>query len=333
MRRGQGTRLVVLLLLSATLVRAQAPAPLKLEKTIELAEVAGRIDHMSLDVKAQRLFVSALGNNTVEVIDLKAFKRTNTISGLREPQGVLYMPASGRLFVASSKDGTVKIFDGTSFQLLETIEYGHDADNLRYDSSRERIYVGYGSGGLGELNAEGQKVVEIQLGSHPESFQLEKASPRIYVNLPKGRKIAVVDRAARLVTGSWSTGLSLANYAMALDEADHRLFVVTRFPPRLLVIDTENGKTVQTLPAVGDCDDIFFDQARKRIYAIGGEGAISVFEQKDADHYREMLRMPTVKGARTGFFSPDLERLYVAVRRQGSTPAMIEIFDVRVRNE
>ena len=124
-------------------------------------------------------------------------------------------------------------------------------------------------------------------------------------------------------------GMSLANYAMALDEADDRLFVVTRLPARLHVIDTGNGKTVETLPVVGDCDDVFYDLARKRIYAIGGEGAISVFEQKDADHYREIARAQTVKGARAGFFSGDLERLYVAVRRQGSTPAMIRIFDVR----
>lgn len=320
--------LFVFLLLSATLVRAQATAPLKLEKTIELPEVQGRIDHMSVDVTGQRLFVSALGNNTVEVIDLKAGKRTHTISGLREPQGVLYVPATGRLYVASSKDGTVKIFDATSYQLLKTVEYGDDADNLRYDSSRERIYIGYGSGGLGELNAEGQKVGEIQLGSHPESFQLEKSSPRIYVNLPKARKVGIVDREAHSVTGSWNTGLSLANYAMALDEADHRLFVVTRFPARLLVIDMGNGKTVQTLPAVGDCDDVFFDAAHKRIYATGGEGGISVFEQQAPDHYRESIRIPTVKGARTGFFSPDLGRLYLAVRRQGSTPAAIQVFEV-----
>jgi YVTN family beta-propeller protein len=333
MRMGVQTRVAISLFASATLVRAQAVEPLRLEKTVELPEVQGRIDHMSLDVQGQRLFVAALGNNTVEVIDLKAGKRTHTISGLGEPQGVLYVAKNGRLYVASSKDGTVKIFDGTSFQLLKTIEYGDDADNLRYDSGRERVYVGYGSGGLGELNLEGQKVKEIPLGSHPESFQLEKGSSRIYVNLPKARKIGLVDRGTHSVTGHWSMGLSLANYAMALDEADHRLFVVTRFPARLHVIDTGSGKTIETLPAVGDCDDVFYDSARKRIYAIGGEGAISVFEQKDADHYGEIVRTPTVKGARTAFFSPVLERLYVAVRRQGSIPAMIRIFDVRGRHE
>src|SRR5215469_5296718 len=195
------------------------------------------------------------------------------------------------------------MFDGTSFQLLKTIEYGDDADNLRYDSSRQRVYVGYGDGALAELDTAGQKVTETKLDAHPESFQLEKNSPRIYVNLPKSKKIAVVNRETHSVVTSWGTGLALANYAMALDEADHRLFVVTRFPARLLVIDTKSGRTVQKLPAVGDCDDIFFDLARKRIYATGGEGAISVFEQQDADHYKETTRVPTVKGARTSFFS------------------------------
>lgn len=320
-------RLTILLLLFAAPAAGQGSAPLKLEKSIELPDVQGRIDHMSIDVKGQRLFVAALGNNTVEVIDLKAGKSTNTITGVREPQGVLYVAGKDRLYVASGKDGTVKIFDGTSLKLLKTVEYGDDADNLRFDAARERIYVGYGSGGLGELDMDGQKGAETKLGSHPESFQLEKERPRSYVNLPKSH-IAVVDRETHSVLSTWSTGFSLANYAMALDEADHRLFVVTRFPARLLVFDTETGKTVQKLSAVGDCDDIFFDQARKRLYATGGEGAIAVFEQQDADHYKEIARVSTAKGARTSFFAPYLKRLYVAARRQGSTAAMIQVWEV-----
>jgi DNA-binding beta-propeller fold protein YncE len=303
---------------------------LKLEKTIPLPEVQGRIDHMSIDTKGQRLFVSALGNSTVEVIDLKEGKRTETISGVQEPQGVLYVASNNRLYVANSKDGTVKVFDGTSLKLLKTIAFGEDADNLRYDSSKEHVYVGYGGGGaLGELDADGQKVADIELGSHPESFQLDKDSPRIYVNLPKSKKIAVVDREKRSVLATWGTGLSLANYPMALDELDHRLFVVTRYPARLLVLDIASGKIIQTLPAVGDCDDVFFDAARKRIYAIGGEGAISVFAQQDPDHYSELARIPTVKGARTGFFAPETNRLFLGVRKQGTATAAIEVFEAK----
>jgi len=321
--------LVALLLsVSASLAGAQTNVSLKLEQTIPLPNVQGRMDHMSLDAAGQRLFVSALGNDTVEVVDLKAGKRTNTISGLQEPQGALYVAGKNRFFVASAKDGTVKMFDGTSLRLLKTIAYGDDADNLRYDAERERIYVGFGDGAIGELDIDGQKIAETKLDSHPESFQLEKTSPHIYVNLPKSRKIVVVDRNGHSIVTRWSTGLLLGNYALALDEADHRLFVVTRFPARLLVIDTGSGRIIQRLSAVGDCDDVFFDQARKRIYATGGEGAISVFEQQDADQYREIVRVPTVKGARTSFFSPELGRLYVAARQQGATAAMIQVFRV-----
>jgi YVTN family beta-propeller protein len=318
-------RVFVILFASVALAWGQANQPLRLEKTIALPEVQGRIDHLSVDEKGQRLFVSALGNNTVEVIDIKAGKRVKTISGLQEPQGVLYV-LSARLYVANAKDGSVRIFDGSSYAPLKTLDYDDDADNLRYDSGHKRIYVGYGSGALGEIDDQGNKAGEIKLDAHPESFQLEKDSPRIYVNLPKSRKIAVLDREKRAIIATWPIGMALANYPMALDQADHRLFVMTRFPARLLVFDTNTGQTIQRLPAVGDCDDVFYDQTRKRIYATGGEGSISVFEQQDPDHYKESARIITVNGARTGFFSPDLDRLFLAVRRRGAEAAAIRVF-------
>lgn len=313
---------------SVALASAQVSPPLHLERTIELPGVQGRIDHMSLDLPGQRLFIAALGNNTVEVVDLKAGKRVNTISGLKEPQGVLYVPTADRLYVANGEDGSVRIFDGTSLKLLKTIEYGDDADNLRYDSSKQHIYVGYGSGGLGEFDTVGQKIGDTKLDAHPESFQLEKNGSRIYVNLPKSLKVAVVDREKHTVVAKWRTGTSIANYPMALDEADHRLFVVTRYPARLMVFNAETGKITQSLPVAGDCDDVFYDQSRKRIYASGGEGAISVFEQQSPGQYKELARITTVKGARTSFFSPELGRLYLAVRREGSEPAKIQVFSL-----
>lgn len=319
-------RIFIILLALAAMVWGQASQPLRLEKTIEMPDVQGRIDHLSIDVKGERLFVAALGNNTLEVIDLKAGKRAKTISQLKEPQGIRYVPEIDRLYVANGNDGTVRIFDGTSYALLKTLDYADDADNLRYDSARKRIYVGYGSGGLGEIDNDGNKVSDTKLDAHPESFQLEQNSPRIYVNLPKSRKVVVVDREKHAVTATWKTGMAFANYPMALDEREHRLFVVTRLPALLLVFNTDTGTIIQKLPAVGDCDDVFYDSKRKRIYASGGDGAISVFEQKDADHYTELSRITTFKEARTSFFSPELDRLFLAVRREGSHPAAIQVF-------
>jgi hypothetical protein len=299
---------------------------LKLETTIPMADVQGRIDHLSIDVKGQRLFVAALGNNSLEVIDLRAHQRVHTIRGLAEPQAIAYIPSSNLVFVANGKDGTVRSFDAATWKMLASIPYGDDADNLRRDPSSDHIWVGYGGGALGELDRQGTKLPDIKLDAHPESFQLEKNGSRIFVNLPGSRKIAVVDRKSQAVSASWGTGGPLANYPMALDGRDHRLFVVTRFPARLIVLDTDNGKRVESLPAIGDCDDVFYDEGRHRIYAIGGEGGISVFQQRDANHYEELGRIKTVSGARTGFFSAELDKLYVAVRKHESQSAEIRVY-------
>jgi YVTN family beta-propeller protein len=307
---------------------AQQPEPLRLVATVPLPRVDGRIDHMALDVAGQRLFVSALGNNTLEVIDVRNAKHLRTITGLHEPQGVAYAPSTNRIYVANRADGSLHIYDGSSFAPLKIVSYGRDADNVRYDTQTGRLWVGYGEGGLGAIDQDGAKLGEIALGGHPESFQLEAHGPRIFVNLPPLHKVTVVDRQTGSVTASWPTDDATANYPMALDETDHRLFIVCRHPARLLVLDTGTGKLIASLPAVGDSDDAFYDAARKRIYAIGGEGAISVFEQLDPDHYREMARIRTAVGARTGAFSADLHRLFVAARRHGSQPAEIRIYEI-----
>lgn len=303
-----------------------ASVPLKLESTIPMPDVQGRIDHLAIDLKGQRLFVAALGNNTVEVIDLKANKLIHTIPGLAEPQGIAYIPSSNLLFVANGKDGSVREFDASSWKQVNSISYGEDADNLRFDPGRGHVWVGYGGGALAEFDQKGKKLTGIKLDAHPESFQLEKNGSRIFVNLPGSRKIDVVDRKTRAVLSTWRTGGPLANFPMALDEQEHRLFVVTRLPARLIVLDTENGHRIASLPAVGDCDDLFSDQRRHRIYAIGGEGGISVFQQLDADHYNEIARIKTVSGARTGFFSSELDKLYLAVRKHDSQSAEIRIY-------
>ena len=321
-------RLLLALFTFTILGAAQSNEPLRLEKTIPLPDVQGRIDHMSIDVKNQRLFMAALGNNTVEVIDIAHGKRIRSIPGLHEPQGVLYLPDVNRLYVANGEDGSLRIFDGASYAPIRTVKLGEDADNVRFDAEKKHVYVGYGggSGALAVMNEDGTKVAEISLDAHLESFQLEKNEPRLFVNLPKSQKVAVVDRTTASVVTTWGTGGAVSNYPMALDEEDHRLFIVCRTPAQLRVLDTNSGKLIEKLPAIGDSDDVFYDKARRRVYATGGEGGISVYQQENADHYKEIAKIPTVKGARTGFFSPDLRQLFVAVRQQGSESAAIRVY-------
>src|SRR5882672_9447254 len=201
---------VAFLLIAAGLVflaYGQGNPPLKMVQTIPLPGVEGRIDHLSVDLKGQRLFVAALGNNTLEVVDLAQGKRIRSITGLREPQGVVYIPELDQVVVANGEDGTVRTIDGKSFMTVSSLMLGSDADNVRYDSTGGRLIVGYGAGALGFIDAKSHKVIgAVKLSVHPESFQVEKSRPRIYVNVPDANQIAVVDSSKQTVIATWPAG-------------------------------------------------------------------------------------------------------------------------------
>jgi DNA-binding beta-propeller fold protein YncE len=318
----------VFVLWSAT-ATAQEVRFLSLAARIDLPNVDGRIDHFSADLKGGRLFVSALGNHTIEVLDLQSGKDIRSVPGLEEPQGVYYDSGTNRLFAACRKDGAVKIYDAGNFQLLTTVPFSGNADNLRYDSRARRVIVGYGDGALGFLGSDGKKSGEIALDAHPESFQLETAGTRVFVNVPDRREIEVADLAAGKVLARWPVTSALKNFPMALDERHHRLLVGCRAPARLLAIDTDSEKQVASAEIVGDTDDLFYDAARKRVYVIGGEGFVDVFAQRDADHYDRIARCPTAPGARTGLFVPTWNKLFVAVPHRAEQRAQILVFEAK----
>jgi hypothetical protein len=311
-------------------LEAEEAGPLRLIQTIPLRTVEGRIDHMAVDLKGQRLFIAALGNNTVEILDLRAGKRIQTITGLHEPQGIGFVPELDKIFVANAQSGACDVFDGSSFKRIKSIKLSDDADNIRYDAAARRIYVGYGSGGLGIIDgATGDQLGAIKLDGHPEAFQLEKSGPRIFVNIPTSQKRAVVDREKRAAVTAWPVAGATANFPMALDETHHRLFVGFRKPAKLIVFDTEAGKVVANLDSAGDADDIFYDDSRRRVYISGGEGFLSIFQQDDPDHYKPMTKIPTATGARTSLFVPELNRLYLAVPHRGSQRAEVRVYEAQ----
>jgi YVTN family beta-propeller protein len=299
---------------------------LTLESKIPLGDVAGRIDHLAVDLVGRRLFVAELGNNSVGVVDLAGGKVLHRISGLKEPQGVGYVPGADTLYVANAGDGTVHRYRGADFSVLGTLKLGEDADNVRVDSRLNQVVVGYGSGALAVLDvASGAKAVDIHLPGHPESFQLEPHGSRIFVNVPDAQQIAVVDRAAAKQVARWGVPDAGANFPMALDATGERLAVIYRKPALLAVFDTWNGNVVARLPTCGDADDVFFDAKRQRIYVSCGEGAVDVVQQQ-GDTFQELGRVPTVSGARTSLLVPELDRLFVAVRASGNERAAIWVF-------
>jgi DNA-binding beta-propeller fold protein YncE len=305
--------------------------PLQLEEQIPVPSVAGRIDHFSADAKRKRLFISALGNNSLEVIDVFAGRVVHSIKGLAQPQGPLYVPAVDKLYVANAEDGKVRVYDGATYTLRKTIDFGKDPDNMRYDEVSKRVYVGFGEddGGIAMIDPRtDERVGDVyKTEGHPESFQVEGKGDHIFANVPDaGNVVESIDKKTGAVT-KWPLKDLRANYAMALNEEDHRLFTITRKTPMMVVLDTQTGKEVARLRAAGECDDVFFDATRKRIYVIGGEGIISVFQQNDPDHYELVANVPSAVGVRTGYFFAKRDRFYVAVPAKGNEPAQVWTFE------
>jgi DNA-binding beta-propeller fold protein YncE len=310
-------------------VTAQSEAPLKLEQTIALPGVEGRIDHLTYDPVGERLFVCALGNNSLEVLDLRKGQRVRSITGLGAPQGIAYIPEFNRLFVANDKDGIVKIYDAKSLQVIGELNFKDDADNVRYDDVLKKLYVGFGNGGIAVVNApDGKQVGSIKLTAHPEAFELEKNGKRIFVNVPNSRHVAVIDRDKNEVVARWKTDLAFANFPMALDEVNHSLFIGCRMPSKLVVLNTESGDVVAKIDISGDPDDVFYDSKRHRIYAICGAGKIDIIEQIDPNTYNAPTNIDTADGARTGLFVSERDTLFVAVPHRGSQKAEIRAYRV-----
>jgi DNA-binding beta-propeller fold protein YncE len=304
-------------------------APIELLQSIRLPGVRGRIDHLDIDLDSGRLFVAALGNDTLEVVDLRADTASGRVNDLREPQGVAYVPAANRLFVSNGVGARVDVFPGDTRSLIGRIDALEDADNVRYDAADGRIYVGYASA-LAVIDVATLQVLKrIELAGHPESFQLAKSSSRIFINVPSAREIAVVDRRQASVVARWTLGEARGNFPMALDESAHRLFVATRRPAALVVFDTETGKQVSSTPIGGDADDLFIDNDHKMIYAICGEGVVTVVQVQDSDRYVVIGDVRTAPGARTGLYVRTQKTLYVAVPAQQSMPAEIRVYKVR----
>jgi YVTN family beta-propeller protein len=325
---------VAAVILGGGAARADAPPPLRQVAVIPMPGVEKRIDHMAVDPAGKRLFVSALGNGTLEVIDLAAGKRVRSVPGLAEPQGVAFLPAQHEIVVANTR-GTVVAFDDSSYRVLATIPGMNDADNLRVDNAAHplRLYVGYGDGALGVIDPAGMKRLgDIGLPGHPESFRLEEAGPRTYVNVPRTKEVLVVDRQARAITAHIPITGFAKNYPMSLDERGHRLFVGVRAPARLLVLDTQSGQRLADASCVGDTDDLFFDAARDRVYVIGGEGFVDVFDASGEARLARVARLPTAPGARTGLWSPEVGQLFVAAPHRGARQAAIFVFEAAGRS-
>jgi DNA-binding beta-propeller fold protein YncE len=328
-----GRFLIPLALIGLVCGSARSEEPLRLVQTILIPQASGRLDHMAIDLERRRLFVAAIESNTVAVADVRDGRWTRSLSGFSKPQGLFYAPESRKLFVANGTDGTCRTLDGETLALIHIEKLSLGADLVDYDRRAKQLYVGHGGkdsgndyGEVSIINGEtGARTAGFRVDAHPGAILVSRGR-ELFVTVPEKAQVVVVNHETHVVEHAWTVEGGVRAVSVALDEPHHRLFVGARNPALIVVLDSRSGQEVARMPTVNTLDGLFFDSARRRIYASGGEGFIDVQREVDPDHYEAVARIPTGPNARTSLFVPELDGLFVAVPRSGDQSAEVRVY-------
>ena len=338
MKRARFFMFALAFALTASL-RAQDHAPLKLVATIPLPGLHdGDFDHFAPDVAGHRLFLTGEENEKVVVLDTSANAVIHTMEDIKAPHAILYRPDLKKLFIVEGDASAVRVYDSDSYKLAGEIKLSIDADSIAFDPATNYLYVVNGGReahtpysliSVVDTNSS-KKLRDIKINSnHVEAMVLEKSGPRLFCNITGQNAVGVMDRDKTSLAATWSLPAGdTQNVAMALDEASHRLFVVTRKPGKLIVLNSDSGKVIADLPAVGFVDDMSYDAKRKRLY-LAGDQFVDVFEQKDADHYVPLAKIPGSFRAKTGILVPELNRYYLAVPHHENKDAEVRVYELQ----
>jgi DNA-binding beta-propeller fold protein YncE len=331
---------MVLALLLAFVVgaSAQQKAPLKLAHTTPLPDLRdGDFDHFLADVEGNRLFSTAEANSKVLVFDLKTNNLLHTITDLKAPHSLLYRADLKKLFVVDGDLGEIKIYETDSYKPVGSIKLREGADSSAYDPSTKFLYVVDGGKDAKLPNAyirvvdtdAAKAVAEIKMDSDDvEGMVFEKSGPRMFVNVRGNSTVEVFDRTNRAPLATWPISQAARKpTTIAFDDASHRLFVGTRDPAKLIVLDADSGKVVGSYAAPALVDDMTFDSKRKRIYFAGTE-FLDVFQQTDANHYDRIDHVPTAFRAKTAILIPELNKYYLAVPHHEKQVAELRVYEV-----
>ena len=338
MNKSKATLFFFVLLAFASFALAQDKTPLELTQTVPLPELHdGDFDHFVVDLAGNRLFSTAEENSKVLVFDLKTNKLIHTITDVKAPHSMTYRADVKKLFVADGDLGVVKIFDTDSYKPVGSVKLREGADASAYDPSTKYMYVVNGgkdaklpNSYISVVDTDKAKVVgEIKVDSNDvEAIAMEKSGPRMFVDVRGNSTVEVFDRAKRTLLATWPIDKEGKKpTAIALDEANHRLFVGTRDPGKMIVLDTESGKMITSAPGAAMVDDMAYDPANKRVYFAGSQ-FIDVFHQTDPDHYQQIGHIPTSFRAKTSILIPELNLYYLAVPHHESQNAELRVYKV-----
>ncbi len=314
-------------------LHAQTASPLTLQRTLPLPQGTGKFDHFAVDLQANRLFIAATGNHSVEVLDLNTGKVTETLAGLGKPHGLAWIAESNMLYASDGKQADLKIFSGVPLKQVKSIKLSDDADDLVYDAAGSLLYVGHGGSDAANparvavIDTASQTLVkELPVATHPEGLEIDNAKQRIFVNVADAAEVAVIDGKTSSLAQPWKITRASDNVPLAFDQEHNVLFVACRTPARLVVLDGTSGRELADLPSATGADDLFYDAELHRIYLIAGGGEVDVYEIGADKAVRAIGVTKTSTGAKTGLFVPSQHALYVGVVAIGGKEAEIRVY-------
>lgn len=305
--------------------------------TTRMVGLQNHFDHLTADLKNDRLFVVPEDNKSVEVYNIRTGAFLHSIKGIGVGHSVVYRPDINRIFITDGADGDLKIFDGTTYNLLKSVKLLADSDATGYDPVTHDLYIA--DGGLDAkldytfleiVNTDtGEKVGQIKIDSNRlEAMAVEKSGSRLFLNMTGKNSIGVIDRKKQAVVAVWPLTGCKVNAAAAIDEAHQRLFVACR-DGNMNVLDSDTGKFLQNLPISTGVDDMIFDPASQRIYVATGEGFVNVYKETEPDHYAAIGKISTGAMGKTGLLVPSLNAYFVAVPPHGEKCAEVMVFAVQ----
>jgi DNA-binding beta-propeller fold protein YncE len=321
---------VLLLLLGALSAQAQATPPLTLQRKVPLQADISKFDHFAVDLVANRLFIAATSDHSIEIMELNSGRVTESLAGVGKPHGLAWVASTGRLYAADGTQGDLKIFAGSPLNHAQSVKLSDDADDMVYDAKSKLLYVGHGGSdatnpaGIAVIDTTNQTLLaNLPVATHPEALEIDNANDRIFVNVAEAAEVVVIDGTSHTQTATWKLTRAKDNVPLAYDEGHQILFVACRTPARLLVLDGNSGKELADLPADTGADDLFYDPATHRVYLIAGSGAVDVYEIDAERTVRPVGIIHTSLGAKTGLLVPSQHALFVGAPATGGKQAQI----------
>lgn len=312
--------------------QAQSEAPaLKVAGHTDLPGYTGDFDHFAVDLPDNRLFLAGEDGGVLEVFDLRTGALLKSLPGFDAPHSLIYLPETSELVVVANKDS--RVLDARTLAQKRTLPLGAGADSMGYDLPRKRAYVVTGGK---DVDMKTTALVEFDPytgklfgqtdfdGDHTEALAVEEHGSRIFINQTDKNVLDVVDKTTHAILARWPVTAAKQNAPMAYDEATRRIFEVTRQPGKLLVLDADTGATVQSFEAPARVDQVVWDPAARRVFVCGGDGRLQIFDQQDADHYRELPAVATPPAAKTCVYVPSMRRLYLA-SSPGETKSLAQL--------